>query len=93
MKSELLKASTSGGVCAVLEDNGYGDGGVLYRTKLSERWASGEKQAHNEVASHNALRVIDRHREALGVAARRAVEEAEDVQFADEAGVVHPASD
>lgn len=48
MKSELLKASTSVGVCAILEDIGHGDGGVEYHRELSKRWASGDTQSQNE---------------------------------------------
>ncbi len=39
--------------------------------------------ASAEARRNNALREIDRHRETLGVAARRAVEEAEDVPFTE----------
>ncbi len=50
--------------------------------------------ASSEARRNNALREIDRHREALGAEARRAVEEAEDVEFAEvETGVVHSSSD
>ena len=119
MKGELLKASTRGGVYAVLDDIGHSDGGVLYRRELSERWASGDSEAQSEVASalskagltieaimartldvkldsverldrmlasaearrNNALREIDRHRETLGAATRRALEDPRDVEF------------
>ncbi len=50
--------------------------------------------ASAEARRNNALREIDRHRETLGVATRRALEEAEDAAFTDvETGVVHPSSD
>ncbi len=50
--------------------------------------------ASSEARRNNALREIDRHQEALGAEARRAVEEAEDVEFAEvETGVVHSSSD
>ena len=45
--------------------------------------------ASSEARRTNALREIDRHREALGAAARRALDEAEDVEFRDvESGAV-----
>jgi len=37
--------------------------------------------ASSEARRNNALREIDRHRETLGAAARRAVEDAEDVEY------------
>ncbi len=39
--------------------------------------------ASAEARRNNALREIDRHREALGAAARQAVDEVEDVEFRD----------
>ena len=39
--------------------------------------------ASAEARRNNALREIDRHREALGAAMRRGVEEVEDAQFQD----------
>ena len=52
-------------------------------------------QASAEARRNNALREIDRHREAAGAAARRAIDEVEDVEFrevgAGEAGAGHVA--
>ena len=46
--------------------------------------------ASSEARRNNALREIDRHREALGAAARQAVNEIEDAQFRDvETGAVN----
>jgi hypothetical protein len=39
--------------------------------------------ASAEARRNNALRELDRHRETLGVAARRAIDEVEDVEFRD----------
>ena len=39
--------------------------------------------ASSEARRNNALREIDRHREVLGASTRRAVDEVEDVGFAD----------
>jgi hypothetical protein len=39
--------------------------------------------ASSEARRNNALREIDRHREALGAAMRRAVDEVEDAEFRD----------
>jgi len=45
--------------------------------------------ASSEARRNSALREIDRHREALGAAMRRAVDKVEDVQFRDvETGAV-----
>ena len=40
-------------------------------------------QASAEARRNNALREIDRHREATGAAVRRAIDEVEDVEFRD----------
>jgi len=46
--------------------------------------------ASSEARRNNALREIDRHREALGAAARQAINEIEDAQFRDvETGAVN----
>src|SRR5271165_1854858 len=46
--------------------------------------------ASSEARRNNALREIDRHREALGAATRQAVNEIEDAQFRDvETGAVN----
>ena len=39
--------------------------------------------ASAEARRNNALREIDRHREALGAAMRRAIDEVQDVEFRD----------
>lgn len=61
--------------------------------KLDEFERLDRMLASAEARRNNALREIDRHREALGLAARRAVEEVEDAEFKDvETGVVHAIS-
>ena len=40
-------------------------------------------QASAEARRNNALREIDRHREAAGAAARRAIDEVEDAEFSE----------
>ena len=50
--------------------------------------------ASAEARRNNALREIERHREALGAAARKVVEEVVDAGFTDlETGVVHEATE
>ena len=62
-------------------------------TKLESIERLDRMLASAEARRNNALREIDRHREALGVGARRAIEEVEDVEFTDVgSGVVHPPS-
>lgn len=122
IKVGILKASMSGGVRAVLDSLGHGDGQIFSHTgDLGRRWAAGDKSAQKEVARvlneaglaidevtaktleckldsferldrmlasaearrNNALREIDRHRDALGAAVRSSIDEPQDVEFQD----------
>jgi hypothetical protein len=57
--------------------------GKTFESKIDVFERIDRMSASAEARRNNALREIDRHRETVGVAARKAIDEVEDVEFRD----------